>query len=104
MQILMEGSSPFSPDPRPLFQERTGDKEAQLREKGLEYPEGGRAEGSSATEWQAGQTLTEEQGEKKKKRARPEHKKPGWGERTEVEEKRKLEKGSRTDRPGEGRR
>lgn len=66
MQILMEGSSPFSPDPRPLFQERTGDKEAQLREKGLEYPEGGRAEGSSATEWQAGETLTEEQGEKKK--------------------------------------
>lgn len=43
-------------------------------------------------------------GKKKKKRARPEHKKPGWGERTEVEEKRKLEKGSRTDRPGEGRR
>lgn len=104
MQILTEGSSPFSLQPGPSIRESTGDREAQLREKGLEYPEGRRrAEGSSTTEWQGGQTLREEQG-KKKKLGQSKRNQDGEREKREVEEKRKLGKGSRTDRPGEGRR
>ena len=59
---------------------RVGDKEAQLRMKGLVNPEGRRkAEGSSATGWQRARTLVEEEGEKKQKL--------GWGTSNLGEEK-----------------
>ena len=71
---------------------RVGDKEAQLRMKGLVNPEGRRkAEGSSATGWQRARTLVEEEGEKNKSWAGA---RATWGRRNEieVEENRRAEK------------